>query len=136
MLDLGTLQLKMKVVGDDVSTKLNEVKQQSENTSKSVDNLGNSAKSTSSKFDAWKVAIGNLIAQGLMKLTQSAINVAKDIVKTGEAFEASMSRVKAVSGASSEQMELLEAKAREMGATTVFSASEAADALYYMSLAG
>lgn len=56
--------------------------------------------------------------------------------KVGSDFEAGMSRVGAVSGASAEDMEKLEAKAREMGATTVFSATEASDAMYYMSLAG
>lgn len=57
-------------------------------------------------------------------------------IKTGMDFETGMSRVAAVSGASSEDMEKLEGKAREMGRTTVFSASEASDAFYYMSLAG
>src|SRR5699024_7800392 len=56
--------------------------------------------------------------------------------KVGSDFEAGMSKVGAVSGASSQEMEKLEAKAREMGSTTVFSASEASDAFYYMSLAG
>ncbi len=56
--------------------------------------------------------------------------------KVGSDFEAGMSRVGAVSGASADDMERLEEKAREMGATTVFSASEASDAFYYMSLAG
>lgn len=57
-------------------------------------------------------------------------------IKTGMDFESGMSRVAAVSGASAEDMEKLEAKAREMGSTTVFSAREASDAFYYMSLAG
>ena len=57
-------------------------------------------------------------------------------IKTGSDFEAGMSRVGAVSGASAEDMAKLEEKAREMGATTVFSAKEASDAMYYMSLAG
>lgn len=56
--------------------------------------------------------------------------------KTGSDFEAGISRVGAVSGASASEMEKLEAKARKMGATTVFSAREASDAFYYMSLAG
>src|SRR5699024_403744 len=54
----------------------------------------------------------------------------------GSDFEAGMSKVGAVSGASAEEMGQLEAKAREMGKTTVFSAKETSDAFYYMSLAG
>src|SRR5699024_10774067 len=55
-------------------------------------------------------------------------------VKTGSDFEAGMSKVGAVSGASADDMQKLEAKAREMDKTTVFSAKEASDAFYYMSL--
>ncbi|MGY0692988.1 phage tail tape measure protein [Virgibacillus sp. FSP13] len=57
-------------------------------------------------------------------------------IKTGADFEAGMSKVEAVSGASADEMKKLEDKAREMGKTSVFSAKEASDAFYYMSLAG
>ncbi|WP_121603776.1 phage tail tape measure protein [Virgibacillus sp. Bac332] len=57
-------------------------------------------------------------------------------IKTGVDFESGMSKVKAVSGASAEEMKNLETKARDMGKTSVFSAKETSDAFYYMSLAG
>ena len=60
----------------------------------------------------------------------------KDTIDTYATFEATMSKVKAVSGATAEQMELLNAKAKEMGATTKFTASEAGDAFTYMAMAG
>ena len=47
-----------------------------------------------------------------------------------------MSQVAAVSGATGEDFDKLRAKAREMGAKTKFSASEAADAMNYMTMAG
>ena len=47
-----------------------------------------------------------------------------------------MSKVQAVSGASNEQLQRLSDKAKEMGATTKFSATEAADAMNYMAMAG
>lgn len=56
--------------------------------------------------------------------------------KVGASFEAEMSKVQALSGASDAQMQQLTAAAREMGATTQFSATEAASALSYMALAG
>ena len=59
-----------------------------------------------------------------------------DIAKTGTEFEASMSRVQAVSGATKQQLESLTSLAREYGANTVFSSSECANALNYMSMAG
>ena len=54
----------------------------------------------------------------------------------GSQYETSMSSVQAISGATAGEMETLRAVAREMGATTRYSASESADALGYMALAG
>lgn len=69
-------------------------------------------------------------------LTAPIIALGAFSVKTGMEFSKSMSNVQAVSGATSEDMELLENAAREMGAQSSKSASEAADALGYMALAG
>lgn len=57
-------------------------------------------------------------------------------VKVGSDFEASMSKVAAISGAAGDDLNALTEKAKEMGATTKFSASESADALQYMAMAG
>ena len=57
-------------------------------------------------------------------------------VKTASDFDSSMSQVAAVSGTTGEDFDKLRAKAREMGAKTKFSASEAADAMNYMAMAG
>ena len=54
----------------------------------------------------------------------------------GSQYETSMSSVQAISGSTADEMEVLESVAREMGATTRYSASESADALGYMALAG
>lgn len=57
-------------------------------------------------------------------------------MSTGMTFESSMSSVEAISGATAEELEQLEEKAKEMGATTKFTAAESADAFGYMALAG
>ena len=57
-------------------------------------------------------------------------------VKTDSDFDSSMSQVAAVSGATGDDFDKLRAKAHEMGAKTKFSASEAADAMNYMAMAG
>jgi TP901 family phage tail tape measure protein len=57
-------------------------------------------------------------------------------VKTAADFDSSMSKVAAVSGAAGDDLQALRDKAREMGAQTKFSASEAADAMNYMAMAG
>lgn len=57
-------------------------------------------------------------------------------VKKAAEFQEQMSGVKAISGANSEQMALLSEKAKEMGATTKFTATEAGEAMEYMAMAG
>ena len=57
-------------------------------------------------------------------------------VKTAADFDAQMSKVQAISGSNTSQMGELEEKARQMGATTKFSATEAGQALEYMAMAG
>ena len=57
-------------------------------------------------------------------------------IKAGAEFEARMSAVKAISGSTADEMKRLEDTALKYGSTTKFTASEAADALQYMALAG
>ena len=77
-----------------------------------------------------------VIVQSVRALTDAVKDAATACIETGMQFEASLSNVKALSGASEEEMSLLAEKAKEMGANTMFSASQAADAFGYMALAG
>lgn len=88
------------------------------------------------KWTVLKGTLANLASDTLKKLGSELVNVARDVVQTGEQFSASMSEVGAISGATAEELAELEAAARLYGATTKFSATEAADALKYMALAG
>lgn len=67
---------------------------------------------------------------------KSIIDFGIQVAETGMAFENSMAKVQAISGATGDQMTVLGDYAREMGKKTVFSATESADALSYMALAG
>ena len=58
------------------------------------------------------------------------------VVEVGSAFEASMSEVQAISGATGAELEKMSAKAKQLGSTTKFSATEASQAFKYMALAG
>ncbi len=73
-------------------------------------------------------------------VTTAVAGLATAAVATTASFETSMSKVKSLISSSSDDIEgdieKLEAKAREAGATTKFSATEAADAMSYMGLAG
>lgn len=74
-----------------------------------------------------------LVAAGV---TISAGAGIADTVKTYADFEAAMSEVKAISGATSEEFAQLTEKANQMGAVTKFTASESAEAFKYMAQAG
>lgn len=69
-------------------------------------------------------------------LTMPIVGAGIGAVKTAANFEAGMSKVQAISGASEEAMGQLTNKAMEMGAKTKFSATEASDAFSYMAMAG
>jgi len=57
-------------------------------------------------------------------------------VNVGSSFESAMSKVSAISGSTGDDLQALTDKAKEMGASTKFSASESAEALQYMAMAG
>lgn len=79
-------------------------------------------------------AAKNPIAQGATFLGVSA--GLADTVNTYKGFESMMSQVQAISGATGKEFDDLTAKAQEMGATTKFTATEAAQAFNYMAMAG
>ena len=76
------------------------------------------------------------VGQKLLPVTAGVTALGTIAVKTGADFDSAMSKVAAVSGATGSEMDALREKAREMGSKTKFSASEAADAMNYMAMAG
>lgn len=78
-------------------------------------------------------SVGGSLTKGV---TLPLVGIGAASVKAAAEFESGMKKVQAVSGASASDMEKLEAKAKEMGATTKFSASESAEAFNYMAMAG
>lgn len=101
--------------------------------------ISETTRSLTENEKGWSVLKGtlaNLASDTLKRLGSELVNVARSVVQTGEQFSASMSEVGAISGATAEELQELEEAARLYGATTKFSATEAADALKYMALAG
>lgn len=81
------------------------------------------------------LGFGVLMAAG-QKCFNAITSGFKEALNAGMSFEAQMDKVAAISGASSSDMELLTAKAKEMGASTKFSATQSGEALEYMAMAG
>ena len=83
--------------------------------------------------------LGNSIAgvgKTIMPISTAVGGLGIAAVKTAADFDSAMSRVAAVSGATGDDLQSLRDKAREMGEKTKFSASEAAQAMNYMAMAG
>ena len=136
---------------DENARYLNEAAQSADGCATSIDRFGNEIKDAGQEADTSKGKIGgmmdkiktgalekvgHLATQAVAKLGQKALDAAKYVVDVGSTFEASMSKVEALSGASGSELDALKDKASELGRTTQFSASEAADAMANMALAG
>lgn len=127
---------------------LEEAEKSADHCATSIDELGKEVKETGKDFqqagkdtsrfgDMLKANItADLLIGALKALGQAALDAGKFAVDVGSAFEAEMSKVGAISGATTEELQQMSDKAQELGASTMFSASEVASAFEYMSLAG
>lgn len=88
---------------------------------------------TAQSFGAIQSAI---TAEGTAAALKEIGGAYMDCITIAGDFQESMSTVEALSGAAGNEMEILTAKAKEMGATTKFTAQEASQAMQYMSMAG
>lgn len=127
---------------------LDEAKSSADGCATSIDEFGKEVKETgqdleaagkkSSTFaDVLKANLtGEAIVSGLQAIGDKAKEAAEFVVEVGSSFEAGISEVEAISGAAGSELEKLKNKAKELGSSTKFSATEAASAMTNMSLAG
>lgn len=122
---IGAMEAYLKLNIDDFEKNLKEAREQ--------------VASISSGFDVLTAVgdkmtdVGNKLTLGL---TTPVIGLGTACVKTTSDFDATMSKVSAISGATGDDLEALRDKAKEMGAVTKFSAGEAGEAFTYMAMAG
>lgn len=95
----------------------------------SLNTVGNKMEKEFQRMQKAAKALGAVGAMALTGVTTASVNVGKD-------YEAQMSTVEAISGASADEMARLEKMAQEMGATTKFTATESGQAMEYMAMAG
>ena len=117
-------------------TKLSDAEYAADKLDNSLEEVESSVKKADDGFTMFKATLANLAADAIMRAVDGIKNLVGNVIELGQNFTSTMSEVSAISGATGEDFEKLEACAREYGATTVFSASNAAEALKYMSLAG
>lgn len=122
---IGAMEAYLKLNIDDFEKNLKAAKDQ--------------VASISSSFDVM-TAVGDKIS-GVgtaltLGLTTPIVGLGTACVKTTSDFDAAMSKVSAISGATGDDLEALREKAKDMGAATKFSATESAEAFTYMAMAG
>lgn len=126
-IDLDEAALKqLKKESKDAS---NVMKNQFEAIGGAVKEVGNKIKDVGDKL----TSIGKNVTTTVTVPIVGAFTAA---VKTTADFDAQMSKVQAISGATGDEFDQLREKARELGASTKYSATEAAEGLEYMGMAG
>lgn len=115
----------------ETENRLKELERQAEASSVAMEKIaatGEKLKSAGDKISS--------VGTKFLPVTGVVAGLGAAAVKTASDFDSAMSQVAAVSGASGDELDRLREKAREMGSKTKFSASEAAEAMNYMAMAG
>lgn len=163
--DLNNTRIQMEGLDDELQQNeqyLREAENSADGYATSIDGCGNRIADASDEVDGFgdevedaadKTSVfgdvikaeilSSAITEGIKKLADGIVDIAKSATDTGMTFEASMSQVAATMGITtaeiatgSEAYETLNAAAQECGKSTMFSASQAAEALNYLALAG
>lgn len=116
--------------------KLAEASEKADELDKSLDDVEDSAKKAGDGFTVMKGALSNLVSDGIQKAIDAMGEFVKSTIDTGVDFTSTMSSVQAISGATGKDLEALTQKAMDLGASTVFSASEVGEAMVEMAKAG
>lgn len=106
-----------------------------------INSFSNTAKTASGSLGGVSNGMGGLLKSATVLVAgyftlQAAIRGVVGAGKLIGGFEQSMSKVKAITGANAEQFKVMSAEARRLGAATTFSASQAAEGMTYLGMAG
>lgn len=139
---------RVKVVfdadGTPLKTTVTDIEKTVDKTTKTINEAGQNASKAGGLFGKFGEDVKTGIAMGFgmstVGMVTSACNMVKqgivDTIQTTAQFEQSMANVKAITGATGKEFDTLTAFARELGATTMMSAQESADAMAFLGMAG
>lgn len=113
---------KLMMDKSDFDEKLVKASKQAENFSEKIKNV--------------MAKVGKLTLAGIGATTTAAVGFAKNSISVGQQFDSAMSQVAATMGTTVDNIQNLREFAQKMGSETAFSASQAAEALNFMALAG
>jgi TP901 family phage tail tape measure protein len=117
-------------------SQLGDVTQEIAEQSNAWNKLGKKMNQAGEKLKGVGSSMKSVGQSATMSITAPIVGLGGVIAKTGADFEEGMSKVSAVSGATGETLQKLEEQAKELGATTKFSASEASEGMQYLAMAG
>lgn len=137
-------QAKLGTELDKTGQYLDEAAHSADGCARSIDQYGKEVKQAGDSSEQFgstsKEAVNQLAAAlaaaGVAKSVKEIADALMDSVDAFAVFQAQMSTVRAISGATGEEMAALEEKAKYMGSTTAFTATEAGQGLEYMAMAG
>ncbi len=125
----GSLKFDTKIDSNGFSTGLSKLKKLAKTGVGTVGTVTSKATDMIGKFTSVVTTSVATVSAGIGTIGAAATRVGMD-------FEAAMSKVSSISGATGNDLQSLTDKAKEMGATTKFSATESAEAFQYMAMAG
>ena len=142
--DAKTETVKAEKAVDEIEDEMREMATATDKAADQLADYGDEAKDAAKQTDGLDISLKSMIKNSAVNLAvdamrnigDKAVEAAKYIVDVGSKFEAEMDKVSAISGATGGDLAKLTDKAKEMGATTKFSASESAEAFEYMAMAG
>lgn len=128
---------------DETDNEIEQSGKEMDDASKSADDFGeamedagDAAKNSGDGFTTMKAMLADLASNLIQNAVSALVDLGKQALQVGMDFEKSMSNNEALFGATGAELEKLTETAKYYGSTTQFSATEAADALGYMALAG
>lgn len=116
--------------------KMRAAEQEADKLDATLQDVGDSANKAGDGFTVVKGIVSDLASNAIQAAVQGLKDMGSAILDNGIEFTSTMSEVQALSGATATEFESLEAAAKNMGETTTFTSTQAAEALKYMSLAG
>ena len=120
----------------DLFTLVGKIVLDAEGFGEKIDSVMSKVESMGSGLQAAGDKISHIGSKLTLGVTAPIMGIGATAIKAAASFEETMSQVSAISGATGADFKKLENLAKEMGETTKFSASQAAEALTYMAMAG
>lgn len=118
------------------SNDVDEAADEYDELSEATKDASEAAKDGAGGWTAAKSVLADLATKSITMVIDKLKEAAKAVINLGTEFTASLSNVAALSGATASEMAQMEARAKELGRTTIFSAKNVSDAFGYMALAG